>query len=157
MKLSGMAGTGSGKLGSQVYASVAGEQIVRNYQPNVSNPNTSLQVNQRARMKLLSQLSAVFSPVIAYQRKGMVSARNQFVKRNFALSSGNDGEAQLTIENIQLTSGTAGLPGITANRNVVPWISVELQSDATKVVDRVVYVFFKRQQEISFSLFQAAW
>lgn len=152
MKLSGMAGTGSGKLGSQVYASVAGEQIVRNYQPNVSNPNTSLQVNQRARLKLLSQLSAVFSPVLAYKKQGLVSARNMFVKRNFGLSSGNDGEAMLTIENIQLTSGTAGLPGIKATRTSGSLISAELQSDATLIVDRVVYVFYKKTAQNTLQL-----
>lgn len=144
MKLSGIAGTGSGKLGSQVYASVAGEQVVRNYQPKVTNPNTSLQVNQRARLKLMSQLSSVFGPILAYRRKGMVSARNQFVKNNFNLSSGNDGECMITLENIQITSGTAGLPGIFAERQENIGMHVNLLNNASFTCDRVVYVFFKK-------------
>lgn len=155
MKLSGMAGTGSGKLGSQVYASVAGEQIVRNYQPKVSNPNTSLQVNQRARLKLLSQLSAVFSPILAYKKQGLVSARNMFVKRNFALTSGNDGQAQVTIENLQLTAGTAGLPGIKATRSGALFVNVELLTDASLIVDRVVYVFFRKTAQNTLQLIES--
>lgn len=144
MKLSGIAGTGSGKLGSQVYASVAGEQVVRNYQPKVTNPNTSLQVNQRARLKLMSQLSSVFGPILAYRRKGMVSARNQFVKNNFNLSSGNDGECMITLENIQITSGTAGLPGIFAERQENIGMHINLLNNASFTCDRVVYVLFKK-------------
>ena len=143
MKLNGIAGTGSGKLGSQVYASAAGQQIVRQYQANVSNPNTAKQVNQRARMKLLSQLSAVYEPVLAFSRKGLVSARNQFVKKNFELSSGNDGQAQLTIENLQLTAGSAGLPGIYATLEG-GLLTIRLNRDATMVVDRVVYSIFRK-------------
>ena len=144
MKLSGMAGTGSGKLGSQVYASVAGEQVVRNYQPKVSNPNTSLQVNQRARFKLLSQLSQVYAPVMTFRKKGMTSARNLFAKANFDLSSGNDGQAQLSYENIQLTPGTQGLPGIRVSRQASVYLNIDLVSDASKAVDRVVYTLYKK-------------
>lgn len=152
MKLSGMAGTGSGKLGSQVYASVAGEQIVRNYQPIVSNPNTSKQVNQRARLKLMSQLSAVFGPILTYKRQKLTSARNQFVSRNFDLTSGNDGQAQISLENIQITSGTAGLPGITARRRLNLYVDVELVRDASISVDRVVYVMFKKTGDAKLQL-----
>lgn len=151
MKLSGMAGTGSGKLGSQVYASVAGEQIVRNYQPKVANPNTSLQVNQRARLKLMSQLSAVMGPVLAFRKKGLVSARNQFVKANFDLSSGNDGQAMVTLENLQITSGTAGLPGIRVYREG-GFLHVRLLNNASVFVDRVCYVFFKKTSALQLQL-----
>lgn len=152
MKLSGMAGTGSGKLGSQVYASVAGTQVVRNYQPIVSNPNTSKQVNQRARLKLMSQLSAVFGPILTYKRQKLTSARNQFVSRNFDLTSGNDGQAQITLENIQITSGTAGLPGIKATRRNGGFVDVELVRNSSAIVDRVVYVMFKKTGEAKLQL-----
>ncbi len=144
MKLSGIAGTGSGKLGSQVYASVAGEQVVRNYQPKVSNPNTSKQVSQRARMKLLSQLSAVFAPVLTYKRNKMVSARNQFTKRNFDWTAYNNGVAQVSLENLQITSGSAGLPGITIARAGGTFANIHLNRDASKIADRVCYVIFKK-------------
>lgn len=146
MKLNGMAGTGSGKLGSQVYASVAGEQVVRQYQSKVANPNTALQVNQRARLKLMSQLSAAFAPVIVIPKDGMKSSRNLFVKRNFDLSSGNDGLAQLSIENIQLTGGTAGLPAIYVSRAGGTALTVKLVSNPGASVSRVCYIIYTKDQ-----------
>lgn len=146
MKLNGMAGTGSGKLGSQVYASVAGEQVVRQYQSKVANPNTALQVNQRARLKLMSQLSAAFAPVIVIPKDGMKSSRNLFVKRNFDLSSGNDGLAQLSIENIQLTGGTAGLPAIYVSRAGGTAMTVKLVSNPGASVSRVCYIIYTKDQ-----------
>lgn len=144
MILTGMAGKGSGKLGSQVYSSVMGQQVVRAYQPNVANPNTTLQVNVRARFKLMSQLSAVFAPILAYRRKGSTSARNLFVKRNFDATSGNDGQAIISLENIQITSGTAGLPGIHAVRDGLGNLTISLVADTGSTISRVVYVIFKK-------------
>lgn len=143
MILTGMAGKGSGKLGSQVYSAVNGRQLVRNYQPNVSNPNTELQVNVRARLKLLSQLSAVFAPVIAFRRKGGTSPRNAFFKKNWELSSGNDGQVMVTLDNLQLTDSAIGLPGILAERSNDK-IEVSLLADAGNKVNRIVFIIFKK-------------
>lgn len=147
MKLNGIAGTGSGKLGSQVYASVGGEQIVRQYQSKVANPNTALQVNQRARLKLMSQLSAAFAPVIVIPKKGLKSSRNLFVKRNFELSSGNDGMAQLSIENIQLTSGTAGLPAIYLSRAGGAALTAKMVSKPGAAVSRICYIVYVKDAD----------
>lgn len=147
MKLNGIAGTGSGKLGSQVYASVGGEQIVRQYQSKVANPNTALQVNQRARLKLMSQLSAAFAPVIVIPKKGLKSSRNLFVKRNFELSSGNDSMAQLSIENIQLTSGTAGLPAIYLSRAGGAALTAKMVSKPGAAVSRICYIVYVKDAD----------
>lgn len=48
-----------GKLGGAVFAVNAGEQIVRQYQPQVSNPRTAAQLTQRAKMNLTGKLSAI--------------------------------------------------------------------------------------------------
>lgn len=48
-----------GKLGGAVFAVNAGEQIVRQYQPQVTNPRTSAQLTQRAKMNLTGKLSAI--------------------------------------------------------------------------------------------------
>lgn len=146
MKLSGMAGTGSGKLGSQVYAACAGEQVVRNYQPKVSNPNTEKQVNQRARMKLMSQLSAAFAPVIAIPRDGMKSSRNIWNKKNFPQSIAIAGQATAWLQKIQLTTGTAALPRLEMLRRDGR-LGIYLEDDATGQVDRVVYNVFARSEE----------
>ena len=102
----------SGKLGAVVFSTSGGETISREYNPHVANPNTDAQINQRARMKLMSQLSACLAPVIAMQKEGLVSVRNKFVKRNFESCYSVNGQAQISYENVQLTQGNAGLPVI---------------------------------------------
>ena len=82
MKLNGLLGTGSGKLGTSVFTTVKGTQIVRQYQPTVNNPSTNLQVSQRSRFKLVSQIAASMADVIAIPRNGIISSRNLFVKKN---------------------------------------------------------------------------
>lgn len=147
MKLVGILGTGSGKLGSSVFSTVAGQQVVRQYQPVVANPSTINQVNQRARLKLASQLAAAIAPVIAIPRQGMQTSRNLFIKRNFDFISANNGQAMISYENIQLTTGNAGLPGIAVSRSQESGVVVSLQSAADSSVNRVVYILFKKTNE----------
>lgn len=146
MKLRGYL-KGSGKIGNLVTAMNAGVCIGREYNSKVSNPNTALQVNQRARLKLMSQLSAAFAPVIVIPKKGLKSSRNLFVKRNFELSSGNDGMAQLSIENIQLTSGTAGLPAIYLSRAGGAALTAKMVSKPGAAVSRICYIVYVKDAD----------
>lgn len=111
-KVTSLYGKTMGKIGSIVFSTSGGQTIAREYNPHVANPNTQAQVNQRARMKLMSQLSASLAPVIAMTKEGLVSKRNKFVKRNFANSYASNGIAQISYENVQLTEGNAALPQI---------------------------------------------
>jgi len=147
MKLVGITGTGSGKLGSSVFSVNSGQQIVRQYQPVVTNPNTVAQVNQRARLKLASQLAAAYASVIAMPKQGMVSTRNQFIKKNMDAISAQGGTAQVTYENLQLTNGNVGLPSVLATRSAGEGIKVNLSESAATAVSRVVYVIFKKTTE----------
>ena len=147
MKLNGLMGTGSGKLGNSVFSVAGGEQIVRQYQPNVANPSTTAQVDQRARMKLMSQLAADLAPVIAIPKDGLKSARNKFISRNFNYSMAADGIAQITLENVQLTEGRNGLPQIVATRSAQDGLTIALAEDASKTVSRVVYIVYKKTSE----------
>lgn len=103
MKLNGFVGKGTGKLGSSVFAISGGEQIVREYNPNVSNPSTDAQVAQRAKLKLMSQLAASLSSALAFRKNGLVSARNQFVSKNIALCSFENDKADVDVTGISLT------------------------------------------------------
>lgn len=147
MKLVGITGTGSGKLGSSVFSVNSGQQIVRQYQPIVTNPNTVAQVNQRARLKLASQLAAAYARVIAMPKQGLVSTRNQFIKKNMDAISAQGGTAQVTYENLQLTNGNVGLPSVIATRSAADGIQVNLSESAANAVSRVVYVLFKKTTE----------
>lgn len=137
----------SGKIGSVVFSTSGGETISREYNPHVSNPSTMAQVNQRARMKLMSQLSASLAPVIAIPKQGLVSSRNAFTKLNFGASMANNGVAQITYENVQLTNGNLALPTIEAVRAPGSGITINLAEDASKAVNRVVYILYKKNSE----------
>ena len=139
-KTIGISGPTSGKLGGQVYAVRNGEQIVRAYQPNVSNPSTPNQVKNRAKMKLLSQLSASISEVIAIQRKGAVSPRNLFVSANYKYANANNAQADIALADIQLTDSSVALAACSATRDAATGIDVALSENMTGRVDRVVYV-----------------
>lgn len=146
MKLNGLLGTGSGKLGTSVFTTVKGTQIVRQHQPVVTNPSTKLQVAQRSRFKLVSQIAASMADVIAIPRIGLTSSRNLFIKKNMPAILGNVEGAQVSYEKLQLTNGTAALPAILANR-ASGSLLLQLASDASKIVNRVIYCIFKKSSE----------
>lgn len=137
----------SGKIGSVVFSTSGGETISREYNPHVANPSTMAQVNQRARMKLMSQLSAALAPVIAIPKQGLVSSRNAFTKLNFDASMANNGVAQITYENVQLTNGNLALPTIEAVRAQGSGITINLAEDASNAVSRVVYILYSKNSE----------
>ena len=138
---------GTGKLGNVVYTQNAGVCITREYKERISNPSTPKQVNQRARMKLMSQLAADFATVIVIPKKKLVSARNGFISKNFDFSYANNGEAGITLENLQLTEGRSGLAQITATRNSSSGIDVALAENSAAMHSRVVYVIYKKTSE----------
>lgn len=154
-KVTSLYGKTTGKIGSIVFSTSGGQTIAREYNPNVSNPSSPAQVNQRARLKLMSQISAALAPVIAMTKDGLVSARNQFLKKNFAASYASDGMAQITYENLQLTGGNAGLPSIVASRAQGTGITIQLAEDASSAVDRVVYIMYRKTSEQSLQLVQS--
>lgn len=156
MKLTGLTGTGSGKLGSSVFSVSAGEQIVRQYQPVVTNPSTASQVNNRARMKLLSQLSAVFADVIAIPRQGLLSPRNLFVSDNYPATSAVNGVASANLSALGLTRGGIQIPAVVAERVDATSISASLARKADQIVSRVIYIMFYRNTAGALQLVDSA-
>ncbi len=156
MKLTGLTGTGSGKLGSSVFSVHAGEQVVRQYQPVVTNPSTQVQVNNRARLKLISQLSAVMGDVIAIPRKGNVTSRNLFVSDNYHVTEALNGVATVDLSAISLTRGGINIPYVNAVRVDNTSIDVELADKANQIVSRVVYVVFYRNRSGELQLADSA-
>ena len=142
-----MAGTGSGKVGSMVYATVAGQQIVRQYQPVVANPSTSGQVENRAKLKLASQLASSVSKDIAIKRDGLKSSRNQFISQNYANLVYNDGLASINLNAVQLTKSNTGMPGFSADRSGGTAIAVALNADASASLDKVVYCAYTKEND----------
>ena len=140
MKLNGLTGKGTGKLGSSIFAINSGEQIVRQYQPNVANPSTEGQVEQRSKLKLMSQIAAAYALVLAFRKDGMKSARNLFISKNIVNVSFNEDTASVNLPAMQLTAGSAAIPAISVSRNGTTALNVALAADASKICARVVYV-----------------
>lgn len=143
MKLNGIVGKGSGKLGASVFAISGGEQIVRQYNPQVSNPNTDAQVAQRAKLKLMSQLAAALSSALAFKKKGLVSARNQFVSKNIGIAGFQDNTANVNLKALQIAPGATYLPDIVTNQGQSSGWVLKLNNAAPEAVKRVVYVLCK--------------
>lgn len=134
-----------GKVADVVMAVRNGEQIVRKYQPVVSNPSTPNQVAARAKLKLLSQLSAVMAPVIAMRRSGTMSARNVFVKSNYPAATFVGDEADITLADVKITKSVISMSEVTASRgnnNVTVQLASSMQD-----LSRVVYAFFAKQND----------
>ena len=149
-KVTSLYGKTMGKIGSIVFSTSGGQTIAREYNPHVANPNTTAQIDQRARMKLMSQISAALAPSLAYTKDGLVSARNKFVKRNFENSYALNGTAQVSYENLQLTEGNLGLPQIVAYAEAGKnsrTIAVAFQEEPSANINRVVYNIFSKTQE----------
>lgn len=146
-KVTSLLGGINGKASNMVFSKVGGETIMREYNPNVSNPNTMAQMNQRAKMKLASQLAASLAPVIAMTKSGLVSARNKFMSKNMPIITAENGVAQVSYENIQLTEGNAALPQIIATRTEGVGVIVELAQQAEASVSRVVYIMYIKNSE----------
>lgn len=141
MKLNAILGKGSGKVGGLVFAVSGGEQIVKEKASKVSNPSTDAQVEQRAKLKLMSQLAAAFASVIAIPKNGLVSARNQFISRNIGLATFANGQASFPLGLLQLTIGTVVLPTISWERTNDTTFNVSLVENFGAYADKVVYVF----------------
>lgn len=147
-KVTSLYGKTMGKIGSVVFSTSGGYTIAREYNPHVANPNTQAQVNQRARMKLMSQISAILDPVIAMQKDGLVSKRNKFVSRNFDLCYVANGEAQVSYENLQLTNGNAAIPAIVYEVDEISLIStLKLSQSAEASISRVCYIMYRKTEE----------
>lgn len=143
-KIYGLFGSMKGKVADVVMAVRNGEQIVRKYQPVVSNPSTPAQVAVRAKMKLLSQLSAVMAPVIAMPRVGAVSSRNMFTKENYVNATYANNQADITLLGVKLTKGILSMPPLNATREGTN-VTVRLRSGVS--YNRVVYSFFAKQND----------
>lgn len=94
-----------GKLGGVVYQQYEGMQISREYQPVVKNPQTTSQVNNRAKFKLASQtvaqlkeiINVRLAPLSIYTRMKRAMAVNALFSR---IDMSTPNEPQLTIDDI---------------------------------------------------------
>ena len=151
MKSTGLFGKNSGRVGGVVYSNYRGEQVVRSYQPKVSNPNTKRQVEQRAKFKLVSQISASLGKEIKMSFVPNVSKetpRNAFVKAMLKKCEYKNNQATLPIEDITLTNSqlTAIVSANASGSKIVGGVRGEY-SDLAKI--RVVIIGYNEGGQIN--------
>lgn len=154
MKLQGFL-KGVGKIENIVVSQMGGVSIARAYQPNVSNPKTDKQVDQRARLKLASQMAAAMSPVIAIPKNGLISSRNAFIRKNMDLITAMKGTAQMMFAKIQLTNGSIPLPAVSATFLANNKFAFGFESAPGDSVSRVVYSLFKKTVDGKLQFFKS--
>lgn len=137
-------GKARGKVGSIVYAVNAGQQIAREYQPVVANPSTAPQVENRSKLKLMSQLAAAYKGSIAIRKDGMKSARNQFISENYDKVAIVGTAANVNLNRVQLTKSNLGMGGFNADRSSGNKIAVALNENMAANFDKVVYSAFRK-------------
>lgn len=152
MKSTGLFGKNSGRVGGVVYSNYRGEQIVRSYQPQVKNPSTKKQVEQRAKFKLVTQVAASLgkelkmSFVPTVQRE---TSRNAFIKQMLKKTVYSSNQASLPIEDIILTNTRqSAFSSITVTNSTVEGAMAEDFSTNAKV--RAVYIGYNDGGEITF-------
>lgn len=127
-KFVGFIGTISGKVGTTVFSK--GEKGIsygRAYQPQVANPKSALQLDQRAKMNLVGKMSQVTPKGLLVGMSGMSARSRRSVFTSILLNAATidrsvPGEilAQLTPEDIVFSQGaeiiaaSAGVPTVTA-------------------------------------------
>lgn len=155
MKINSVLGKMTGKVGNIVLTSVGGKVVGREYNPNVANPNTKPQQTTRSKFKLASQLSASMAPVIAIKKEGNVSARNLFVKENFPMITYAEGAASINLNGVQLTKSQRNFAGFVSDRSGGTAIAVQLKSDSSAILSRVVYIGYKKLSDGSLQFFDS--
>lgn len=143
-KIYGLFGAMTGKVADVVMVVRNGVQLARKYQPIVSNPSSPAQVAARAKLKLLSQLAAVMAPVVAFNREGIVSARNRFVSANYPSAVFANGEADLNLSAVKLTQSVVGFRSLSAVRDLN---SVSASVQRATGFDRVFFCCFLKQAD----------
>ena len=142
-KLNPIFGKATGKVGGSVFQINSGVQIWKEKPVKVSNPNTDAQAEQRAKLKLMSQLAADLQQTIAFQKKGLVSARNQFISANIGKCTYGNNGAEVEITELDLTGGSQFMPTPSYSGQG----AVALSAAAHASVNAVLYAAYVRDED----------
>lgn len=103
----GLIGGLRGKLGNAVFYVSNGVQVSRVYQPVVANPNTQLQIAQRAKMSLAGRMSKI-TPAAAIRGlygDNLRALRGSFVREVVRASTYSNNKASLAYDSLALSRG----------------------------------------------------
>lgn len=138
----------AGKKAGIVTYRVGDTLLAREYVPNPANPKTERQVQQRAKIKLLSQIAAVFRPIIAIFPSSGKSARAFFAKINFPKIAVSGTTAEIDYTSVSLTDSDRPITQVAKDIAFLPSgvrMLVGLPQEPTEDIKRVFYYLFGKQ------------
>lgn len=145
----------AGKKAGVITYRVGDTYLVREYNPRPANPRTEKQVQQRAKIKLLSQIAAIFRFIIAIFPTNGRSARAQFSSLNWKKISAQDETAQIDYTQIVISNSSFPIPPIDRSVSLVAdrWRKrIFVNEDPAEEVKRVFYFLFKKETDGKFTL-----
>lgn len=142
-----MSGYLTGKKGDAVFVVREGCQIVRQYTALVKDAKSAKQTAVRAKTKLITQLSSVYAPILAFPKVKLTSKAMQFVKHNYGRCQFDGTTASVDFPALQITNGFRFMPNFTVDRTSKQSIECSLYEDAHSFLTGVMYVVISVDSE----------
>lgn len=154
-----------GKKAGIITYYVGDTMLAREYNPHPADPKTQKQVAHRAKIKLLSQIAAVFRPIIAIFPSSGKSSRAIFSKINYPKIAAQSTTAEIDYSSVSLTDSTRP---ITQVAKEVVFLStgvrklIGLPEEPTQDIKRVFYYLFSKTDNgklcfVDFYLSEIRW
>ena len=143
----------AGKKAGIVTYRVGNTLLAREYVPNPTNPKTEKQVQQRAKIKLLSQIAAVFRPIIAIFPSSGKSSRAIFARLNYPKITAPSNTADIDYTSVSLTDSDRPITQVAKDIAFLPSgvrMLVGLPQEPTEDIKRVFYYLFGKQDNGKF-------
>ena len=138
----------AGKKAGIVTYRVGDTLLAREYNPHPKNPKTERQVQQRAKIKLLSQIAAVFRPIIAIFPSSGSSSRAIFARLNYPKITASGTTAEIDYTSVSLTDSSRPITQVAKDIAFLPSgvrMLVGLPQEPTDDIKRVFYYLFGKQ------------
>lgn len=142
-----------GKKAGIVTYKVGDKILAREYVPNPANPKTERQVQQRAKIKLLSKIAAVFRPIIAIFPSSGKSSRAIFARLNYPKITASGTTAEIDYTSVSLTDSSRPITQVAKDIAFLPSgvrMLVGLPQEPTEDIKRVFYYLFGKQDNGKF-------
>ncbi len=145
----------TGKKAGVITYKVGDTYLVREYTPKVHNPNTLKQVQQRAKIKLLSQITALMRFYIAIFPSSGKSARSIFQRLNYPFITAQNTIASLNFSQMLLSESVRPLPQV--EKDVIPIDTrfrkyIHFLDEPTADIKRVFYFLFTKSDDNKLTL-----
>lgn len=155
----------AGKKAGLVTYYVGDTMLAREYNPHPANPRTEKQVQQRTKIKLLSQIAALFRSIIAIFPTSGKSSRSIFSKINYPKIADTSTTAEIDYTSVSLTDSNRPITQVTKD---IAFLTsgvrklVGLPEEPTDDIKRVFYYIYTKTdngklQFIDYYLSEIRW